>query len=148
MAEERDRVGLAVQLASAYLSNSNIDPKAEDVQELLRLTHAAVTRLEVDDHPKLAAARRRPAVPVVNSVQPDALISLIDGKRYKTLRRHLNNHGFTPESYRAEFGLDPDYPMVAAAYAEERRSSAKRLGLGTNGGKRIRKSADRAESKA
>lgn len=77
-----------------------------------------------------------PAVTVRKSLSsPDHIISLIDGKPYKTLRRHLAGHGLTPEQYRERFGLKADYPMVAPAYAQTRRDLAKKIGLGRKGGR-------------
>jgi len=70
-------------------------------------------------------------------VTRDAVISFIDGKGYKTLKRHLTVHGLTPDTYRARFGLPSDYPMVAAAYSEVRSGLAKTLGLGVQNGRRI-----------
>ena len=77
-----------------------------------------------------------PAVSVRKSLSsPDHIISLIDGKPYKTLRRHLSRHGLTAEQYRERFGLKADYPMVAPAYAETRRDLAKKIGLGRKSGR-------------
>jgi predicted transcriptional regulator len=70
------------------------------------------------------------AVSVRASIKPDYLVSLIDGRRYKALRRHLGCHGHTPESYRAAFGLPRDYPMVSANYSALRRDLARKIGLG------------------
>jgi len=76
-------------------------------------------------------AHREAAVTARKSLaNPDHIISMIDGKPYKTLRRHLSTHGMTPESYRAEFGLPASYPMVAPTYSESRRAMAKKIGLG------------------
>jgi predicted transcriptional regulator len=75
-----------------------------------------------------------PAVTVRKSLSSaDHIISLIDGKPYKTLRRHLSGYGLTPEQYRERYNLKPDYPMVAPSYAEARRAMAKRIGLGSKG---------------
>lgn len=71
-----------------------------------------------------------PARPVRGSVQPDKIFSLLDGKPYKMLKRHLSLHGLTPEQYRERFNLPPEYPMVAPDYAAVRRDLAKRIGLG------------------
>ena len=72
-----------------------------------------------------------PAVSVRKSLaNKDHIISMIDGKPYKTLRRHLSTHGLTPEEYRERYGLKPDYPMVAETYSEARRTMAKKIGLG------------------
>jgi predicted transcriptional regulator len=70
------------------------------------------------------------AVPVNESVTDDYLVSLIDGRQYKSLKRHLTGHGLTPETYREKFGLPPNYPMVAAGYARQRSDLAKTMGLG------------------
>jgi len=71
-----------------------------------------------------------PAVPVKKSITPDHLISLEDGKRYKSLRRHLSTRGLTPEQYREKWGLPRDYPMVAPNYSKQRSELAKSAGLG------------------
>jgi predicted transcriptional regulator len=71
-----------------------------------------------------------PAVSVKKSITPDHLISLEDGKKYKSLKRHLTSRGMTPDEYRAKWGLPKDYPMVAASYSAQRSNLAKTLGLG------------------
>ena len=77
-------------------------------------------------------ARPEPAVPVKKSITPDYLVCLEDGKKLKMLKRHLMTHyNLTPEQYRERWGLPPDYPMVAANYAQHRSSLAKSIGLGT-----------------
>jgi predicted transcriptional regulator len=83
------------------------------------------------------APKHEPAVTVRKSLSsPDHIISLIDGKPYKTLRRHLSRHGMTPEQYRERYNLKADYPMVAPAYAETRRDLAKKIGLGRKPGQK------------
>jgi predicted transcriptional regulator len=72
---------------------------------------------------------------------PDHIISMIDGKPYKTLRRHLAGHGLTPEQYRERYKLKADYPMVAAAYSESRRAMAKKIGLGRKPGEVVKAAA-------
>jgi predicted transcriptional regulator len=71
-----------------------------------------------------------PAVPIKKSVTPDYIISLEDGHKYKSLKRHLSTRGMTPDDYRAKWGLPRDYPMVAASYSAQRSQLAKSLGLG------------------
>jgi hypothetical protein len=78
----------------------------------------------------VAEFKREPAVPMRKSIHRDFILSLEDGKRYQTLRRHLLGRGMTPEQYRAKWNLPADYPMVAAAYSERRSALAKSLGLG------------------
>jgi predicted transcriptional regulator len=100
--------------------------------------HEAVMRLgeaPVEQPGKEPAQKHEPAVTVRKSLSsPNHIVSLIDGKPYKTLRRHLSRHGMTPDQYRERYGLKNDYPMVAPAYAETRRELAKKIGLGRKDG--------------
>jgi predicted transcriptional regulator len=89
-----------------------------------------------------------PAVPVKKSITAEALISLIDGKKYKSLKRHLTGHGLTPAQYRERYGLPVDYPMVASAYAARRSELAKAAGLGQQRRKTAAKTADTSETVA
>jgi predicted transcriptional regulator len=130
-------VELATELTIAWLSNPNTRAQAEDIPAFLRSMHEAVIGLQdrpaeqPQDEP---ATKYEPAVTVRKSLSsPDHIVSLIDGKKYKTLRRHLSGHGLTPEQYRERYNLKPDYPMVAPAYAEARRAMAKKIGLGSKG---------------
>jgi predicted transcriptional regulator len=127
-------VELATELTIAWLSNSNTRAQAKDIPAFLRSMHEAVVSLgeaPVEQPEAEPAPKHEPAVTVRKSLSsPDHIISLIDGKPYKTLRRHLSRHGMTPEQYRARYGLKADYPMVAPAYAETRRDLAKKIGLG------------------
>lgn len=134
-------VELATELTIAWLGNQNNRVAPEDVPAFLRAMHATVTELanagaaasaDVEDMPSEEAFA--PAVSVRKSLASrDHIISMIDGKPYKTLRRHLTTHGLTPEEYRARYKLKPDYPMVAEAYSEQRRAMAKKIGLGSKG---------------
>ena len=143
MAEDMntDLVELATELTIAWLGNANNRVSADEVPTFLRAMHAAVSELSEqasgsantesgDD----AAAEHVPAVTARKSLSSkEHIISLIDGKAYKTLRRHLSTHGLTPEDYRARYKLKPDYPMVAQNYSEQRRAMAKKIGLGSKG---------------
>lgn len=133
-------VELATELTIAWLSNPNTRAQAEDIPAFLRSMHEAVVSLgeaSVDQPEAEPAPKHEPAVTVRKSLaSPDHIISLIDGKPYKTLRRHLSRHGMTPEEYRERYGLKKDYPMVAPAYAETRRDLAKKIGLGRKGGQK------------
>lgn len=144
-------VELATELTIAWLSNPNTRAQAEDIPAFLRSMHEAVVSLgevPVEQPEAEPAAKHEPAVTVRKSLSsPDHIISLIDGKPYKTLRRHLSGHGLTPEQYRERYGLKKDYPMVAPAYAETRRALAKKIGLGRKGGQK-RTSADTSTGKA
>ena len=138
MNEEQPATNAAVELATeltiAWLSNPNTRPSANEVPEFLRTMHDAVTGLtqsEPSTEETSPEEEHAPAVSVRKSLaSKDHIISLIDGKPYKTLRRHLSRHGLTPDDYRTRYGLKPDYPMVAPAYAQTRRELATKIGLG------------------
>ncbi len=131
-------VELAAELTAAWLSNPNTRTSADDVPAFLLSMHAAVTKLSdggssADE--SAAPAAYEPATSVRKSLaSPDHIISMIDGKKYKTLRRHLSTNGMTPEEYRERYNLKADYPMVAATYSEARRAMAKSIGLGRKAG--------------
>jgi predicted transcriptional regulator len=133
-------VELATELTIAWLSNPNTRATKEEVPEFLKSMHAAVGELSAPATPAsgeegaTASPEHAPAVSVRKSLgSKDHIISMIDGKPYKTLRRHLSTHGLTPAEYRARYGLKSDYPMVAPAYSEHRRAMAKKIGLGSKG---------------
>ena len=127
-------VELATELTIAWLSNPNTGANASEVPGFLRTMHEAVAGLPALGQPsELVEAEEQhvPAVTVKKSLaSKDHIISLIDGKPYKALRRHLRTHGLTPDDYRKRYGLKADYPMVAPAYADQRREMAKKIGLG------------------
>jgi predicted transcriptional regulator len=130
-----DAVELATELTIAWLSNPNTRAQANEVPDFLRTMHEAVSGLtgsgSSSAEEQSQARSPAPAVTVRKSLaSKEQIISLIDGKPYKTLKRHLANHGLTPAQYRERYGLKPDYPMVAPAYAERRRDLAKSIGLG------------------
>jgi predicted transcriptional regulator len=93
--------------------------------------HGALAGLGRPVEPVAVSEHKTPAE-IRRSVTPEALVSFLDGKSYKTLRRHLGTHGMTPETYRARFGLPADYPMTAANYAAHRSELAKAAGLGAS----------------
>lgn len=135
MAEDLNDVNpveLATELTIAWLSNANTRASAEEVPGFLARMHEAVTSLSAGaTTSETGAAALEGAVSVRKSLaSKDHIISMIDGKPYKTLRRHLSRHGMTPEQYRERFGLKPDYPMVAETYSQHRRDMAKKIGLG------------------
>ena len=120
---------LGADIVSAYVSRNAV--AADAVPEIIRTVHQALEGLSrgapppVEDRPK-------PAVPIGRSVQHDFIVCLEDGKKLKMLKRHLQTaYGMTPEQYRAKWGLDSNYPMVAPEYAKKRSSLAKAIGLGT-----------------
>jgi predicted transcriptional regulator len=128
MENQRDLVRLAAEIAAAYVSANPV--QAQDLPGLIRTVHNAL--LEVSG---AAAAptdsAQEPAVSIKKSVTADYIICLEDGKKFKSLKRHLRTrYGMTPDEYRAKWGLGHDYPMVAPNYAKERSNLAKRMGLG------------------
>ena len=132
-AEVRDSV---VELVSAYVSNSNTRLSAEEFQDMIRATFTTLSNLAVNTVPQFEAAPisvAKTKAEVRKSITADGLVSFIDGKSYKTLRRHLTTKGYTPESYRDAFGLPADYPLVAASYSAARSQMAKDIGLGAKG---------------
>lgn len=129
-------IELATELTIAWLNNPNVKTSAEEVPDFLKTMHATIDALSSGaDKAADAQAEHKPAVPVRSSVKPDYIISLIDGRKLKSLKRHLSMHGLTPKDYRERFGLKADYPMVAPNYSEQRRAVAKKLGLGRKPGK-------------
>ena len=148
MNDEISAVELAAELTAAWLANPNTRTSADDVPAFLVSMHAAVVQLTGAEAPAQAdepAQTYEPAVTARKSLaSPDHIISMIDGKPYKTLRRHLATNGLTPQEYRARYNLKTDYPMVAPTYSEARRTMAKSIGLGRKPGQTEAKTADEA----
>ena len=132
----RNPVELATELTIAWLGNPNTRASSEDVPAFLSKMHAAVMSL---GHPEtvtseIAATDFTPATTARRSLASrDHIVSMIDGKLYKTLRRHLATNGLTPAQYRERYKLKADYPMVAPSYSEVRRAMAQKIGLGQKG---------------
>jgi predicted transcriptional regulator len=125
---------MAAEIVAAYVANNPVP--AASLAELIATVHAAVTGLSSTATP--AVAPQTPAVNPRRSVHPDYIISLEDGKRFKTLKRHLLTHyDLTPDAYRAKWGLPTDYPMVAPNYAAARSELAKKMGLGRKLGTKV-----------
>ncbi len=148
MNDDIDTVALATELTVAWLRNPNTRSSADDVPAFLNSMHDAVARLaRTGDTPVQEEAPQiyQPAVSVRKSLaSKDHIISMIDGKAYRTLRRHLATQGLTPEEYRARYNLKADYPMVAESYSESRRAMAKKIGLGRKPGQKVAKAIDGA----
>lgn len=131
-------VELATELTIAWLGNPNNRATADEVPAFLQKMHVTVSELSgsatATEAEEPVTEEHTPAVTVRKSLaSKDHIISMIDGKPYKTLRRHLSTHGLTPEEYRARYNLKSDYPMVAESYSEQRRAMAKKIGLGSKG---------------
>lgn len=127
--EESGLVGLTAKIVSAYVSNNTI--VAGDLPQLINDTYIALTRATGNIDP-IEREELKPKVPVKKSVMPDHIICLEDGKKFKSLKRHLRTHyNLSPEEYREKWNLPHDYPMVAPNYARARSDLAKKMGLGT-----------------
>lgn len=143
-------VELATELTVAWLGNPNTRVSAEDVPAFLQQMFTTIGDLVSPAETSADAAattetQHEPAVTARKSLASrDHIISMIDGKPYKTLRRHLSTNGLTPEEYRARYGLKSDYPMVAPSYSEARREMAQKIGLGRKPGQSPARKADPA----
>jgi predicted transcriptional regulator len=119
-------VTLTADIVSAHVSNNSV--AVSDMPVLISNVHSALSNLST---PTIPVVTLEPAVPIKSSIKREFIICLEDGKKLKMLKRHLMTHyGMTPDDYRAKWGLAADYPMVAPAYAEQRRVLAKAIGLG------------------
>ena len=134
MTDQSNPIDLATELTIAWLGNPHTRASAEEVPPFLQAMHDAVAKLTTPGTPvpeQPATTEFKPAVTARKSLaSPEHIISMIDGKPYRTLRRHLASNGLTPEDYRQRYGLRADYPMVAPAYSESRSALAKTIGLG------------------
>ena len=129
-AKTLDFVELAGDIVSAHVSNNPV--RAIDLPDLIRDVHAAFQAL-ANGLPVVepeTETEKPSAAQIRKSVMPDGIVSFLDGKTYKTLKRHLGVHGLDPHSYRQRYGLPADYPMVAPSYAAQRSALAKSFGLG------------------
>ena len=126
---DRNILALTAQIVSAHIANNAVP--ADRLPGVIREVYRSLAG-SADDAGPAPAERLQPAVPVKKSVFPDYIVCLEDGKRLKMLKRHLSTaFNLTPEQYRAKWGLEASYPMVAPNYAEKRSSLAKQIGLGT-----------------
>jgi predicted transcriptional regulator len=128
-----DLIDLAGDIVSAYVSNNSTP--ASELPGLIQTVHAALTRLTsgmAEPAPEEVHEKASPAQ-IRKSVTPSGIVSFLDGRTYKTLKRHLTGHGLDPHSYRQRYGLPADYPMVAPDYAAQRSALAKSIGLGRVG---------------
>ncbi len=133
MEDKADVIEMTTDIVSAYVGNNSVS--ASDLPVLIQSVHQALIGVtngvaEADASPK------EPAVSVKKSITPDYLICLEDGRKFKSLKRHLRTkYSMSPEDYRAKWNLPSDYPMVAPNYARARSALAKQMGLGQGGRK-------------
>ena len=119
---------LTADIVAAHVSNNSV--AVNDLPTLIQNVHGAL--IGISGNRSAPEARPEPKVSIRASIKPDYIVCLEDGKKQRMLKRHLmTNHGMTPDEYRQKWGLAADYPMVAPNYAEQRRTLAKSIGLGT-----------------
>lgn len=129
-------VELTAEIVSAYVSNNPL--QTGDISAVISDVHASLRRIANEEN-QPEAEPLKPAVSIKKSVTPDFLICLEDGKKFKSLKRHLRTHyDMSPEQYREKWGLPADYPMVAPSYAAARSRLAKEMGLGRKAGSKKR----------
>mgnify|MGYP000938541068 CR=1 FL=1 len=122
-------IDLAADIVSAYVSNNTV--ASTELAGLIAEVYAALQRTSSGVAPEPVPEPLKPAVPLKKSVTPDYIVCLEDGKKFKSLKRHLRTqYNMTPEEYREKWGLPADYPMVAPNYAQARSDLAKKMGLG------------------
>lgn len=122
-------VEMAAEIVSAYVRNNSVP--VSELPTLLQSVHETLGSILNGSKPEPAKEPLQPKVPVKRSVTHEYIICLEDGKRFKSLKRHLHSaYGLSPQEYREKWGLAKDYPMVAPAYADARSNLAKTMGLG------------------
>jgi predicted transcriptional regulator len=129
--DKADIFEMTADIVAAYVSNNSI--AATDLPALIQNVHKALSGVNLPPEPVEVAAKE-PAVSLKRSITPDYLVCLEDGRKFKSLKRHLRTkYNMSPEDYRAKWGLSKDYPMVAPNYAKARSDLAKQMGLGQGG---------------
>ena len=137
MDDKAEIIEMTTDIVSAYVGNNSV--AAADLPSLIQSVHKALAGVGGAAEP-VEAAPKEPAVSVKKSITPDYLICLEDGRKFKSLKRHLRTkYNMSPEDYRAKWGLAKDYPMVAPNYARARSELAKQMGLGQGGRQASRK---------
>ena len=132
-------IELTTDVVSAYVSNNPVS--TTELPNLIGEVYSSFTKVANIDSP-LSSHNTKPAVPIKKSLHDDYIICLEDGKKFKSLKRHLRSHyDLSPEQYREKWGLPADYPMVAPNYAQARSRLAREMGLGRKPGTKIKKKA-------
>jgi len=133
MEDKAEVIEMTADIVSAYVSNNSLN--AAELPNIIQSVHRALSGITGGEQP-VEAAPKEPAVPVKKSITPDYLVCLEDGRKFKSLKRHLRTkYNMSPEEYRAKWNLAKDYPMVAPNYARARSDLAKQMGLGQGGRK-------------
>lgn len=137
MDDKAEIIEMTADIVSAYVGNNSVS--AADLPGLIQSVHKALSTVVVGAE-AAAPEPKEPAVPLKKSITPDYLVCLEDGRKFKSLKRHLRTkYNMSPEEYRSKWGLPKDYPMVAPNYAKARSDLAKQMGLGQGGRKAPRK---------
>ena len=127
--DEASYIQLTANIVSAYVSNNTVS--SAEIPALISQVYSALMRVSNGAQVAAPAEPLKPAVPIKRSITPEYLVCLEDGKKFKSLKRHLRTHyDLSPEQYREKWNLPPDYPMVAPNYAAARSKLAKKIGLG------------------
>ena len=141
MEDQNAIIEMTADIVSAYVGNNTV--ATSDLPALIQNIHRALTGVSAGAEP-VEAAPKEPAVPLKRSITPDFLVCLEDGRKFKSLKRHLRTkYNMSPEEYRAKWNLPKDYPMVAPNYAKARSDLAKQMGLGQGGRKAAKGKARR-----
>jgi predicted transcriptional regulator len=128
-ATDQDKLRWSADIVAAFVSQNTLP--AAGIPDLIQSVYDVLGNLGQDATPVRPIEKQKPAVPVSKSVHDDYIVCLEDGKRLKMLKRYLRSrYDMSPEEYRRKWGLPPDYPMVAPAYAARRSDFAKQIGLG------------------
>ena len=147
-----DNIALATEITVAWLSNPSTRVEVDDIPKFLASVNEALSKLgtsplEEAQADNAASVEYQRAVSLRKSLaDPEYIVSMIDGKKYRSLKRHLGSHGLSPDEYRQRYGLQDSYPMTAPAYSQARREVAKRLGLGRKPGTKVKKAAHQEKS--
>jgi predicted transcriptional regulator len=137
MEQKTEVIEMTADIVSAYVGNNSVS--AAELPTLIQSVHRALAGISSGGE-VVEAVPKEPAVPIRRSITPDYLICLEDGRKFKSLKRHLRTkYNMSPEEYRAKWGLPKDYPMVAPNYAKARSDLAKQMGLGQGGRQAARK---------
>ena len=131
MDDKSEIIEMTADIVAAYVGHNSVS--AGELPSLIQSVHRALAGVSTGTE-TVEAAPKEPAVPIKRSITPDHLVCLEDGRKFKSLKRHLRTkYNMSPEDYRAKWGLAKDYPMVAPNYAKARSELAKQMGLGQGG---------------
>jgi predicted transcriptional regulator len=141
MDDKADIIEMTAEIVAAYVENNTV--AAAELPSLIQSVHRALNGITAGPE-TVEAPPKEPAVPLRRSITPDHLVCLEDGRKFKSLKRHLRTkYNMSPEEYRTKWGLPKDYPMVAPNYAKARSDLAKQMGLGQGGRQAARGGAKR-----